>query len=84
VWCSLDYYEDCDYCDVEEGEAVCCDDPYSKQYERETTTTCCQCAGDTVYNPITGNNYVLTEANCNAAVRWPDGRGCALLPGLLF
>lgn len=67
-FCNSDYYETCVAC----GDgASCCDDPFSKQYERETTTTCCQCAGDNVFDPITASNTILTTDNCNA-VRVPS------------
>ena len=66
--CNNDFYEDCFNCNSNSG--VCCRYPYSKQYERESTTTCCQRAGDEVFNPITNTNLILTDGICDAAVRW--------------
>ncbi len=61
---------------------MCCEDPFSKQYERETKTTCCECAGDTVYNPITNTELILTDEICDAAVRWRDG--CSYVCVLIY
>ena len=66
-YCGETFYENCYNCGT--GNAYCCEDPYSKQYARETKTQCCQCAGDTVYDPFTEQDITLTQNHCNAAVR---------------
>jgi hypothetical protein len=75
--CNNDFYESCYGCNNCGGpggcDGVCCEDPFSKQYERETKTTCCECAGDQAYNPITNDLYALKPSDCSAAVRWRMG-----------
>ena len=80
--CNENFYESCFACNSNFG--TCCDDPYSKQYERETTTTCCQCQGDTVWDPVSATSRVLTSGDCSSEVSWRDGQLCCTIPVLLI
>lgn len=69
--CDENWYENCFGCGVNSN---CCEHPFSTQWERETTTTCCQCAGDEVYDPISDTRVLLSNADCAAEVSRHDGR----------
>jgi hypothetical protein len=69
-FCGETFYEDCYNCGT--GGAVCCEDPYSKQYQTTAKTQCCQCVGDTVSDPFNWpflDEHYLTQGDCDAAVR---------------
>lgn len=66
-FCGENFYENCYGCGGNDN-AMCCEDPYSKQYAVETKTQCCQCAGDYVFNPFADpwgeDDYMLTQQDC--------------------